>query len=152
MKIMEARVVKHQAEGTVHYTVYWSALQVADKYRIINSVPSESGIFELYYRDHTKQLQLFHLQRAWYGGLRNALRKMTDPELNADPRRRKVLEEYPCFFRYFVVRSFKDMSAIYFTFARKLLPRRAGAGSPGRRAEQAQISIEEISPDKIVTI
>jgi hypothetical protein len=146
---MEARLERQSYGDAVHYTIYWSQLQVADKYRIAVSVPSESGIFELYYRDHLKQLHLFHLQRAWYGGLRNALRKMTDPELSADPRRRKVLEDYPCYFRYFVVRSFADMSAVYFTFARRLLP---GRGGPLSREEAARISLEEVSPDKIVTI
>lgn len=146
---MEARIEKRCYEEAVHYTVYWSKLELADKYRINSAVPSESGVFELYYMDHTKQLHLFHLQRAWYGGLRNALRKMTDPELSADPRRRKVLEEYPCYYRYFVVRSFRDMSAIYSTFARRLLPRQAGGASP---APGPPVTIEEISPDKIVTI
>lgn len=148
---METGVVKQQKDGELHYTITWSALQVADKYRIANSVPSESGIFELYYQDHLKQLHLFHVQRAWYGGLRSSLRKVTDPELCADPRRRKVLEEYPCYFRYFVVQSFKDMSAIYHTFARKLLPRQAGFSSRDR-AGWEEVGIEEISPDKIVTI
>jgi hypothetical protein len=146
---MEARIEKRRYEGAVHYTVYWSKLEVADKYRINAAVPSESGIFELYYRDHTRQLQLFHVQRAWYGGLRNSLRKMTDPDLSADPRRRRVLEEYPCYFRYFVVRSFADMSAIYAAFARRLLPRQAGGASP---AHGAPVTVEEVSPDKIVTI
>ena len=49
----------------VFYTVSWSRLRKADKYEIITSVPSEAGIYELYYMDDWEKLCLFHVGKSW---------------------------------------------------------------------------------------
>ena len=90
---MEAKLAKLVEEPDVYYTVYWSRLQKADRYQIITKVPSVSGIFELYYQDEHKQLNLFHIAKAWYGGLRTGLRKATDPELEDDEIKKEILPD-----------------------------------------------------------
>ena len=96
---MEAEVTKLVEAPDVYYTVFWSRLRKADRYEIITKVPSVSGIFELYYQDEHKQLNLFHIAKAWYGGLRTALRKATDPELEEEDGSRQTPNASPRFSR-----------------------------------------------------
>ena len=64
-----------------YFTVNWSKMQTGDKYQIQTSVPSMSGIYELYYKDAYGKLILMEVNYAWYGGLRAELRRITDPTL-----------------------------------------------------------------------
>ncbi len=137
-------------QGAVYFTIGWSRLLKCDKYRIITAVPSEAGIFELYWMDSRGKLNLFYLGKSWYGGLRNELRVRTDPELETDAGRRATLEKHDCYFRYSLLESSDDMTDILYFFARTyLLP---GAESYKPSGRFASVFVKEISPDKIVTI
>ena len=68
-------VKKLVKKKNAYFTVSWSRLKKSDKYDIIKSVPSEAGIYELYYMDEKEKLCLFYLGKSWYGGLRNELRE-----------------------------------------------------------------------------
>ena len=142
-------IKKQEDSGNVYYIVNWSALQKADKYDIIKTVPSVSGIYELYYMDEKKKLNLFYVSKAWYGGLRHSLRKLTDPELVRDPARHKVLNDYDCYYRYSLTNSYADMSDIIYFFARTYFPPSVKAEHSGRYID---IFVDEHSPDKIITI
>ncbi len=146
---MEARIEKLIQDDNVYYTVFWSRLEKAERYKIITSVPSVAGIFELYYEDKYKKLNLFHISKAWYGGLRNWLRKITDPDLEEDEKRREILEQYDCYYRYTVVPSYADMSDILFFFADTYLPHRHKVTASGRFDN---IFVNEVSEEKIVTV
>jgi hypothetical protein len=146
---MEARIEKLIQDNNVYYTVFWSRLEKAERYKIITVVPSVAGIFELYYEDKYKKLNLFHISKAWYGGLRNWLRKITDPDLEEDEKRREILEQYDCYYRYTIVPSYADMSDILFFFADIYLPHRHKITDSGRFDN---IFVNEVSEEKIVTI
>ena len=146
---MEAKLAKLVEEPDVYYTVYWSRLQKADRYQIITKVPSVSGIFELYYQDEHKQLNLFHIAKAWYGGLRARLRKETDPELEEDKTKKEILEKNDCYYRYTVIPSYADMSDILFFFAATYRPHMHKVVASGR---YENIYVNEVSEDKIVTV
>jgi len=146
---LEARIEKLIQDDNVYYTVFWSRLEKAERYKIITSVPSVAGIFELYYEDKYKKLNLFHISKAWYGGLRNWLRKITDPDLEEDEKRREILEQYDCYYRYTVVPSYADMSDILFFFADTYLPHRHKVTASGRFDN---IFVNEVSEEKIVTV
>jgi hypothetical protein len=145
----EAVVKKLVDRDIAYYTIYWSRLTKADKYTIINSVPSVAGIFEMYYMDEKKKLNLKRVSRVWYGGLRSRLRRLTDPELEEEPKRREILEKYDCYYRYSVIYSMDDMQDILFFFASRYTPGEEKVPHSGRYAE---IYLREESPDKIVTI
>lgn len=113
---METSILKKIKEDKVYYTINWSKLEKTVKYQIITTVPSVPGIFELYYMDEHKHLNLFYFCKAWYGGLRNTIRKMTDPELEKDKKRKHVLDTYSCYYRYAASNSFDDMTDILFFF------------------------------------
>jgi hypothetical protein len=146
---LEAKVTKLVEEPNVYYTVFWSRLQKADRYEIISKVPSVSGIFELYYQDEHKQLNLFHIAKAWYGGLRTWLRKATDPVLEEDKVKKEILERYDCYYRYTIIPSYADMSDILFFFADTYRPHTHKVVASGR---YDNIFVNEESEDKIVTV
>lgn len=142
-------VTKKTKDGVAYFTLQWSGLQKSDKYTIINSVPSEAGIFELYYMDERKKLVLMRVSRVWYGGLRSRLRSVTDPELEQDERHVAILVKYDIFYRYSVIRSFDDMKDILYFFASRYTP---GSDTIDHSGRYVEIYLEEKSPDKIVTI
>ena len=132
-----------------YFTVSWSRLRKGDKYEIIKSVPSEAGIYELYYMDEKEKLCLFYLGKSWYGGLRNELREKTDVELEKDPARRAILDERVCWYRWSLISSSDDMADLLYFFAQTYLPGTAAVHHSGR---YDHIYVKEIDADKIVTI
>lgn len=144
-------VISREAEGDcVYFTVRWSRLTLADKYRIVTGVPSVAGIYELYSMDEKKKLNLFHVASVWFGGLRNELRARTDPELEQDPVRRRILEERDCYYRYSLIENSDDMADILFFFDRTYFPGNEPRFQPSGR--YVHIHVKELSDDKIVTI
>ena len=143
-------VVQKLVRGrNVYFTVNWSRLRKGSKYDIVKSVPSEAGIFELYYMDHQKKLWLFHVGKSWYGGLRNEIRERTDVELVKEPARRTLLDTYECWFRWSLVSSSDDMADLLFFFAQTHLPGQQAVHASGR---YERIFVNEVDADKIVTI
>jgi hypothetical protein len=132
-----------------YFTVSWSRLKKSDKYDIVKSVPSEAGIYELYYMDDREKLCLFHLGKSWYGGLRNELRVRTDVELETDRARRAILEEHDSWYRWSLLSSSDDMADVLFFFAQTYLPGNLTVHHSGR---YEHVFVNEIDADKIVTI
>jgi predicted metal-binding transcription factor (methanogenesis marker protein 9) len=91
-------VLKRIRGKDAYFTVSWSRLRKSEKYEIVRSVPSEAGIYELYYMDFKQKLCLFHVGKSWYGGLRNEIRLRTDAELENDSARKALLEKYDCWY------------------------------------------------------
>jgi hypothetical protein len=142
-------VQKLEEGGRVYYTVCWSRLKKGDKYDIVKSVPSEAGIYELYSMDEKGKLNLFHIGKSWYGGLRNEIRLRTDAELEDDPGRKAILAESDCWYRWSLLSSSEDMADILWFFARTAFPGRKDIHHSGRYAE---VFVREVDADKIVTI
>lgn len=142
--VVEKRIRAQDA----YYTVSWSRLRKSNKYDIIKSVPSEAGIFELYYMDEKGKLCLFHLGKSWYGGLRNEIRLRTDAELEKDAARRAILEDHDCWYRWSLVSASDDMADLIYFFA--------GVHRPDAKVHHSgryrNIFVNEVSADKIVTI
>jgi hypothetical protein len=146
---LEAHITKLVEAPDVYYTVFWSRLRKADRYEIVTKVPAVSGIVELYYQDQHKQLNLFHIAKAWYGGLRAWLRKATDAELEEDEIKKEILEKNDCYYRYTVIPSYADMSDILYFFAATYRPHCHQVMPSGR---YENIFVNEVSEDKIVTV
>ena len=145
----EAVTGKQVYRGDVYYTVGWSRLSRVNKMDILNKVPAVAGIYELYYQDPRKKLILFYMARVWYGGLRGSLRENTDPLLVEEPRRKKVLEEKDCFYRYTMVSSVQDMEDILHYFALSRVPAPAVPEPSGRYRD---IYLTEETEDRLITI
>lgn len=132
-----------------YFTVNWSRLRKGEKYEIVKSVPSDAGIYELYYMDFKKKLCLFHVGKSWYGGLRNEIRVRTDAELETDAERRALLNRYDCWYRWSLLSSSDDMADVLFFFAQTHVPGIATVHHSGR---YDRIFVTENDADKIVTI
>jgi hypothetical protein len=147
--IVDGRITKEVDQGNAYYTLFWSPLAKADRHEIISKVPSVAGLFELYYQDEKRSLNLFFVSKAWYGGLRNWLRQATDPTLEIDKKRKEILEKYDCYYRYAIVDSYGDLSDLMYFFADTYFPHDHSVSSSNR---YVNIYVREVSPDKIVTI
>jgi hypothetical protein len=143
-------MVEKLVEGDrAYFTVAWSRLKKADRYEIIRAVPSEAGVYELYTMDEKGKLNLFHMGKSWYGGLRNEIRLRTDEELEIDARRRELLAEHDCYYRWSLISNSDDMADLLFFFARTYLPGTLVAHASGR---YERIFVKEVDADKIVTV
>jgi hypothetical protein len=143
---MEAVVHKEVEAGNAYFTVSWSALTKADRFQIIRSVPAVAGIFELYYMDSGQGLNLFQLGNAWYGGLRSWIRSATDPSLVTRPEQRRILADFPCYYRYTASNSYRDIQDVLFFLGETYFPRRRDRRHSGR---YMNIMVNEITPDKL---
>jgi len=159
--VMEPIITKSVAKGNAYYTVQWSSLRRADKFEILNVVPSVSGIFELYYVDRARTLNYIDVYRAWYGGLRNSLRELTDPIITRIPGLRDLAKRRLLVYRYSQSNSNADMADVLYFFreSKHPSPGSPAAQAPGVSSERIDPSgryryvyVNESSPDKLVTI
>ncbi len=149
MMPIDPSLLKEVDSGFAYYTVRWSPLKKSDKYEIIRSVPAMAGLFELYYMDEKEKLNLFFLGKVWIGGLRHRIRRLTDPEIEMDPKRRGVLEKYDCYYRFCLTDHQDDLDDIFYFFSGRYQPDNERAEHSGR---YQAIYVEELEPNKIVTI
>lgn len=145
---MKPIIKKQEDKKDVYFSIYWSKLKKADKYDIASSVPSMGGIYELYYMDDRKKLNLMFMDWVWFGGLRSRLRRLTDSELTFEPEHKRLLVTYDCYYRYALCSSSNDMQDVIFFFGKTHFPDSDFAHS-GR---YENIFLTEHSPEKIVTI
>jgi hypothetical protein len=158
---MEPSITKSTRNSDAYFTVRWSRLRQAEKFDILNSVPSVSGILELYYVDERKTLNYIDMYRAWYGGLRNALRELVDPTIAKQQGFRELAKRRALVYRYAMSNSHADISDVLYFFSevRKKQPAQStavGAAGDAAPAESSgryrYIYVNESSPDKLVTI
>ncbi|WP_319562413.1 hypothetical protein [Marispirochaeta sp.] len=143
-------IEKMTRDHNVYFTLHWSPLETADKYRINSSVPSMSGVYELYYKDLYGKMILHEVNYAWYGGLRSRLRRITDPELEEDLEKRKFIERKKLFFRYCLNENYKDMQdVVFFLSTTAGLPPEKRSKDSGR---YKKVYVRESSPNKITTL
>jgi len=146
---VEPHLEKKIKRGDVYYTLFWSRLRKAEKYDIVRQVPSLAGLYELYYMDRNDRLHLMCISRVWYGGLRSRLRHDTDPELVVDQNYRRIIEKFDVYYRYTLTESMDDMLDVLHFFAESYQPAMTSPDDSGR---YRYIFLEEIAPDKMVTI
>ncbi len=145
-------VIRKTEEGpSAYFTIKWSKIRKADKYDIHKAVPAMGGMCELYYKDKEGKLNLFCVSRSWYGGLRSNIRELTDPLIEKDPHRLKILLEHKdeIYYRYSLTESLNDMNDVLFFFMSLYAPDVRVAEPSGR---YEQIFVNEVDADKIVTI
>ncbi|MCD6397561.1 MAG: hypothetical protein J7L71_08470 [Spirochaetaceae bacterium] len=146
---MKTLITKKIKENNAYFSVQWSPLKKAERYDINASVPAESGVYQLYYMDKKKRLNLIYIERVWFGGLRSTIRKMTDPELEFDPKWKSVLNQFDCYYRYTLSSSSRDMEDVLFFFGEVLFPGAEKCSSSGR---YKNIFLNEESPEKFETV
>ncbi len=145
---MEAKITKRIFNEEAYYTLIWSALAQADKYKINRVVPAVSGVFELYRMDKEKHLNLLTATQAWYGGLRSNIREAIDPINKTDPDLKKLLEdeEENLYYRYSTCDSFKDMLDVVWFLHSSYFPEDIRVDHSHR---YKNFFLKEKSPDKV---
>ena len=133
----------------IYYYVNWSPLSKADRWEINAKVPAVAGIFEIYWVDDTKHLRMYNVGQTYYGGLRSEIRRLTDPELCADPQARAFLENKEMWYRYATTNSTADMADVIWFFMNTYFPEKTLVEHSGR---YQNIFIKESEPDKLVWV
>ena len=133
-----------------YFTVRWCPFALADKYEIATRVPAVGGIAELYFMDEKGKLNLFCLQRSWYGGLRAMIRERCDPSLERDPFRLSILVKWRdrIYYRWTTSDSRGDMDDVMFFFVETYSP---GSGAAQPSGRYARIFVKEIDAGKLTT-
>jgi hypothetical protein len=143
-------ITREEEARTAYYTLRWSPFAKADKYEITRSVPAIGGIAEIYYRDAEGKLNLFCIQRSWYGGLRAMLRERCDPVVEKDPWRLSILVKWRgrIYYRWTNSESFADMADVMYFLVENSIS--GGGGETSGRFDR--IFVKEIDAGKLVTI
>lgn len=138
-------------EGEGYFTVRWCPFALADKYDIATRVPAIGGVAELYYKDEQGKLNIFCLQRSWYGGLRAMLRERCDAEIERDAYRLGILTKHKgrIYYRWSATESKSDMDDVMFFFLESYFP---GVDIVRPSGRFSRIWVNEVDAGKLVTI
>ena len=132
-----------------HYFIHWSPLSLADRWTINAKVPAVAGIFEIYWMDERDHLRMLSVGRTHYGGLRSELRRLTDPELNGNPKAKQILTDKEIWFRYAPCNSPHIMADVVWFFMYTYFPGTPGVDHSGRFEK---IYMNESAPDKQIWV
>ena len=142
---IEPHIEFESNKNTAYYSLFWSQLEKADKYKITTSVPSVSGLYEIYYEDAEKRLNLLNVAIAWLGGLRSQIRSDIDSDGKSDEVK-EILETYSLYYRYTISPSFDSIKDVAW-FLNKTYFKDAPMSQHSGRFET--IYVKEFAPDKI---
>jgi len=148
--VMEYSIRSTEKKGDIYYTVNWSPLVKADKYKIIAKVPAVAGVYEIYWMDEKNRLRMLYVGKTDFGGLRSEIRRITDPELCKDNENmRKILEDNEIYYRYTTTDSSKVMADVVWYFMTTYFPENTTLEHSGR---YANIFMKESAPDKLIWV
>lgn len=126
------------------FTLQWSHLTKADKYKITTQVPSIAGLYELYKMDKNRSLNLLSVTHAWYGGLRSSIRTAIDPELTSDPLKKQELEDAELYYRFSSSNNLPDILDVLWFLHTSYFPHDVRVSHSGR---YTKIHLNERAPD-----
>lgn len=128
------------------FCLYWSHLMEADKYSVSQKIPSVSGIYELYYEDEEKKLNLLTVAPAWLGGLRSQIREDIDSNERKPDNIRKILENNKLYCRYAYCQIKDDIQDVLWYLNQLYFGDKNFTHSSGRFNK---ICVKEFAPDNV---
>ncbi len=143
---MEPRIERMEKGDDAYFSLYWSKLTRADKYTVTTSVPSVSGLYELYYEDSEKKLNLLTINTAWLGGLRSQIRQDIEPDLKKPENLRIVLENLPVYYRFSISAISEDIQDVVWFLNQTYFGDTSKVHDSGR---YKKVFVKELAPDKI---
>jgi hypothetical protein len=99
----------------VRYTVSWSPYIRMDRFVIRKVIPSEGGIYQVYYKKN-RLLHLITTNMAYFGGLRNSIRELIDPISPIQVPYKDFIGEQTCYCRYSESPSMADLQNVLHFF------------------------------------
>lgn len=143
---VDPRIDKRTRGANVYYTVYWSDAVRLDKHSVRTTVPSQSGLHEIYFQRTGSPLLLLGRDSAYYGGLRGTLRGLIDSISPKSLHGHLLPKDGELFVRYALCESLDDMRDILFFFATQRVPfRNTDSAHSGR---YRYVYVKE-SPDSV---
>ena len=130
----------------VFYTLTWSPLAKAEKYKVTTSVPAVAGVYELCGIDAKKRLSLLAIAHAWYGGLRGQIREAIDPDAASSARIRAAALEGTLYYRYAPCDSLDALVDVVSFLRSAYFADGARSRNSGKLAN---IHLEERAPDRV---
>lgn len=146
MQELTAGIAARVRGQDVFYTLAWSPLIKADKYKVTTSVPAVAGVYELYMMDEERRLNLLTVAHAWYGGLRSQLREAIDPDAAPSPLRRAAIAGGDLYCRYAPSDSLDALLDVAWFLRKAYFANAAPARNSGK---YASIHLEERAPDRV---
>lgn len=134
-----------ERNGDGFFELHWSYLKKADKYSITTGIPSVSGLYELYYQDKEKVMNLLTIGIAWLGGLRSQIREDIDP-LKKSEEIQKILDERTLFCRYSESPKADDIQDVAFFLSQMYFGKDSVIKDSGR---YKKIYVKESAPDQL---
>jgi len=110
------RVTREDQKGNAHYTVRWSPWVEIEKYTVLKSLPSESGILEIYEKKG-RLLDLKDRILAYYGGIRNTLLELLDPDSQREYSGKTSLIEGNGFCRFSITPHYQELADLMHFYA-----------------------------------
>lgn len=142
---IEPHIKFESDKNTAFYSLFWSSLEKADKYKITRSVPSLSGLYELYYEDEEKKLNLLTIAIAWLGGLRSQIRSNIDPDGKTEEIK-DILENRTLYYRYTISPSFNIIKDVAWFLNQSYFKEKSVSEHSG---QFETIYVKEFAPDKL---
>ena len=146
---MEYGISAKEKDDEVYYFVYWSPLELAERWTINAKVPAVAGVYEIYWMDEHEHLRMLWVGDTHFGGLRSEIRRLTDPELVLDAKVRETLEEKDIWFRFAPCHSADIMSDVVWFFRSTYFPENPGVEHSGR---YKKIFLKESAPNKLIWV
>ncbi len=144
MQALQYVITKKTKNADASYTINWSPVEKADKYKITTGTPAVAGIYEVYSMDEAHQLHLFKVAIAWYGGVRSNVREAIDPYAKPNYELRQFLEDADLYFRFSCSDNFADLQDVLWFMHLTYFPNDKSPEDSGR---YENIYLEENSPD-----
>lgn len=146
---MEYGITVQEKGQDVHYFVHWSPLAKTDRWEINAKVPAVAGVYEIYWMDDHKHLRMLVVGQTHYGGLRSELRRLTDSELVANKKMKKILADEEIWYRYAPTNSSTAMTDVVWYFMATYFPENPGVEHSGK---YRKIYMNESAPDKLIWV
>lgn len=128
------------------FCLYWSHLMEADKYSVSQKIPSVSGVYELYYEDNEKKLNLLTVAPAWLGGLRSQIREDIESDDRKNDSLREILENNKLYCRYACCTVRDDIQDTLWYLSQLYFGEKNPTHPSGR---YKKICVKEFAPDNV---
>ncbi|NLM01688.1 MAG: hypothetical protein GX220_09600 [Treponema sp.] len=129
-----------------YYQLYWSHLKKADKYTVGSMIPALSGLYELYYQDEQKVMNLLNIGSGWRSGLRSQIREDIEPSIYKTDEVKKILEDRTLFVRFSLCDIAENVQDVVWFLNQIYFGDKHNVNDSGRFEK---IFVNEFAPDKL---
>jgi hypothetical protein len=116
---VEPDVLKSERRGSAYFTIRWSTILTLDRKTVRTVIPSRAGVYELFRDAGGRTPVLIGRSRAYYGGLRNTLRGLIDPDTPYAFNGELLDLKRDHWVRYTLIESSDDMDDLLFFFGER---------------------------------